>query len=161
MDRLQQHYKRHGAFKIKGVYPCRNPSVIESKLKSELNLKRISSEATGKNGEKITELFLPEYFHIVDTMIQQIIQMDMIENDKILYIEREKTKQKEIEFKQKEIDERIEIQRTEQLRLQKEGDQRIEMQRTEQLRLQLELEKMKQGKKSQQKLDSYFLKKNP
>ena len=43
----------------------RNPSVIESKLKSELNLKRISSEATGKNGEKITELFLPEYFHIV------------------------------------------------------------------------------------------------
>jgi hypothetical protein len=35
------------------------------------------------------------------------------------------------------------------------------MQRTEQLRLQLELEKMKQGKKSQQKLDSYFLKKNP
>ena len=136
MERLQQHYKRHGAFKIKGVYPCRNPSVIESKLKSELNLKRISSEATGKNGEKITELFLPEYFHIVDTIIQQIIQMDMIENDNVLYIEREKTKQKEI-------------------------DERIEMQRTEQLRLQLELEKMKQGKKSQQKLDSYFLKKNP
>jgi hypothetical protein len=33
MDRLEQHCKRHGTFKIKAVYPCRNPSVIESKLK--------------------------------------------------------------------------------------------------------------------------------
>ena len=72
----------------------------------------------------------------------------------VLAIESEKTKQKE-------IDEPIEIQRTKQLRLQKDGDERIEMQRTEQLRLQFELEKMKQGKKSQQKLDSYFLKKHP
>ena len=37
IDRLQQHYRRHGTFKVKAVYPCRNPSVIESKLKSELN----------------------------------------------------------------------------------------------------------------------------
>ena len=57
IDRLQQHYRRHGTFKVKAVYPCCNPSVIESKLKSELNLKRIAVEATGMNGEKITELF--------------------------------------------------------------------------------------------------------
>ena len=63
------------------------------------------------NGEKITELFLPEHFDTIDTIIRHIIQIDMTENDTNLVIEREKTKQKE-------IDERIEIQHTEQLRLQ-------------------------------------------
>ena len=111
MDRLEQHCNRHGTFKIKAVYPCRNPSVIESKLKSELHLKKISKEATGIKSERITELFLPEHFDIVNTIIQQIIEMDLKENDTVLALEIEKTKQKEIE-------ECIEIQRTEQLRLQ-------------------------------------------
>ena len=148
IDRLQQHYKRHGTFKVKAVYPCRNPSVIESKLKSELNLKRIAVEATGKNGEKITELFLPEHFDTIDKIIRHIIQMDSIENDTNLALERERTKQKE-------IDERIEIQHTEQLRI---------TQHTEQLRLQLELAKLngvqcgKKNQDTQQTMDSYFSK---
>ena len=148
IDRLQQHYRRHGTFKVKAVYPCRNPSVIESKLKSELNLKRIAVEATGKNGEKITELFLPEHFNAIDKIIRQIIQMDLIENDTNLVLERERTKQKE-------IDERIEIQHTEQLRI---------TQHTEQLRLQLELAKLngvqcgKKNRDTQQTMDSYFSK---
>ena len=40
--------------------------------------------------------------------------------DIIVLIECEKTKQEEVELKQKEIEERIEIQRTEQLRIQLE-----------------------------------------
>ena len=87
-------------------------------MKSELHLKKISKEATGIKSERITELFLPEHFDIVNTVIQQIIEMDLKENDRVLALEIEKTKQKEIEMKQKEIEERIEIQRTEQLRLQ-------------------------------------------
>ena len=139
IDRLQQHYRRHGTFKVKAVYPCCNPSVIESKLKSELNLKRIAVEATGMNGEKITELFLPEHFNTIDRIIRQIIQMDLIENDTNLVLERERTKQKEI-------------------------DERIEIQHTEQLRLQLELAKLNSvqcGKKyseTQRTMDSYFSK---
>ena len=74
--------------------------------------------------------------------------MDSIENDTNLALERERTKQKE-------IDERIEIQQTEQLRI---------TQHTEQLRLQLELAKLNGvqcGKKiqdTQQTMDSYFSK---
>ena len=141
MDRLEQHCKRHGTFKIKAVYPCRNPSVIESKLKSELHLKKISKEATGIKSERITELFLPEHFDIVNTIIQQIIEMDLKENDTVLALEIEKTKQKEIE-------------------------ERIEMQRTEQLRLQITLANITQKqpqqqnlKRSQQTLESYYSKK--
>ena len=141
MDRLEQHCKRHGTFKIKAVYPCRNPSVIESKLKSELHLKKISKEATGIKSERITELFLPEHFDIVNTIIQQIIEMDLKENDTVLALEMEKTKQKEIE-------------------------ERIEMQRTEQLRLQITLANITQKqpqqqnlKRSQQTLESYYSKK--
>ena len=149
MDRLEQHCKRHGTFKIKAVYPCRNPSVIESKLKSELHLKKISKEATGTKNERITELFLPEHFDIVNTIIQQIIEMDLKENDTVLALEIEKTKQKEIEMKQKEIEERIEMQCTEQLRLQITLANIAQHQSQQQQHV----------KRSQQTLESYYSKK--
>ena len=110
-------------------------------MKSELHLKKISKEATGIKSERITELFLPEHFDIVNTIIQQIIEMDLKENDTVLALEIEKTKQKEIE-------------------------ERIEMQRTEQLRLQITLANITQKqpqqqnlKRSQQTLESYYSKK--
>jgi len=148
MDRLEQHCKRHGTFKIKAVFTCRNPSVIESKLKSELHLKKISKEATGIKSERITELFLPEHFDIVNTIIQQIIEMDLKENDTVLALEIEKTKRKEMEMKQKEIEERIEMQRTEQLRLQ------ITLANITQKQPQ-----QQNLKRSQQTLESYYSKK--
>ena len=53
----------------------------------------------------------------MNTIILQIIEKDLRDNDKDLAIEKEKTKREEIILKHKEIEERIEIQRTEQLQL--------------------------------------------
>ena len=66
IDRLQQHYRRHGNFKVKAVYPCRNPSIIESKLKSELNLKRIAL----RQQERMVKRLLSFFYH--NTSIQLI-----------------------------------------------------------------------------------------
>ena len=105
------------------MYQCRNPSVIERKLKSELNLKRITVEAVGTNSEKLAELSLLEHFNTVNDIIEQIIEMDMFEHDKSLMLEREKTRQEE----QKTQQEREKTQQARQL--------------TSQLRIELKLQK--------------------